>query len=241
MPEAGETGTAGAGADAVSTAPAGRATASGAAGRTVLIGGGTSASGLAVARALVDAGATVITVGSRQDRLDAAAAEIPGLLVQRCDLGDDRAVLELVMDVHARVGDIDGLVSLVGGWRGGGGIPGQTEEDFRFLETSFTALRLTSRFFWDDLVSSDAGRVAIVSSTSVPHPTAGGANYAAVKAASESWMASLADGFAKQSPDAAAVTYRVRSLAGLEGALAASIAGLWGADAPANGAVVPLG
>ena len=117
------------------------------------------------------------------------------MIVEHADLTDGDDVLELAMRVHARVGDIDGVVHLVGGWRGGGGIPGQTEEDYRVLERSFTALRYVSRAFWDDLVASPAGRIAIVSTT-VEAPTAGSANYTAVKAASESWMRSLAHGFA---------------------------------------------
>ena len=105
------------------------------------------------------------------------------------------------MRVHARAGDIDGVIHLVGGWRGGGGIIGQTEEDYRVLERSFTALRYVSRAFWQDLVASTAGRIAIVSSVTVESPTTGSANYTAIKAASESWMRSLANGFAPRSVD----------------------------------------
>lgn len=216
-------------------------------GRTVLIAGATSASGRAVARALLGAGARVVAVGSDQARIDALEAELPGLIGERADLTDGDDVLELAMRVHARVGDIDGVVHLVGGWRGGGGIAGQTEEDYRVLERSFTALRHVSRAFWDDLVASPAGRIAIVSSTTVAAPTAGSANYTAVKAASESWMQSLAHGFAaaRQAPGpgggAASVTFRVTSLAGLEDRLAASVVDLWQADASTvNGSVAVL-
>jgi NADP-dependent 3-hydroxy acid dehydrogenase YdfG len=210
-------------------------------GRTVLIAGATSISGRAVARALLDAGARVVAVGSDQGRIEQLEAELPGVVGEHADLTDGDDVLELAMRVHARVGDVDGIVHLVGGWRGGGGIPGQTEEDYRVLERSFTALRYVSRAFWDDLVASTAGRIAIVSSTTVEHPTAGGANYAAVKAASESWMRSLAQGFSKSGAPAAAVTFRVQALAGLEERLAASVVELWQTDAPAlNGAVTTL-
>ena len=211
--------------------------------KVVVIAGATSASGRVVARALVDAGARVIVVGSHQGRLDELEVEIPGVIGERADLTDGDDVLELAMRVHAKVGDVDGVVHLVGGWRGGGGIPGQTEEDYRLLERSFTALRYVSRVFWDDLTASDAGRVAIVSSTTVEKPTAGGANYAAVKAASESWMRSLADGFAKAGAPAAAVTFRVKALAGLESRLADEVVALWAADAAAsdlNGRVTTL-
>lgn len=211
--------------------------------KVIVIAGATSASGRAVARTLVDAGARVVVVGSHQGRLDELEVEIPGVVGERADLTDGDDVLELAMRVHARVGDVDGIVHLIGGWRGGGGIAGQTEEDYRVLERSFTALRYVSRVFFDDLVHSDAGRIAIVSSTTVEKPTAGGANYTAIKAASESWMRSLADGFAKAGSPAAAVTFRVKSLAGLEVRLADEVVALWSTDAaPAdlNGRITTL-
>jgi 3-oxoacyl-[acyl-carrier protein] reductase len=220
------------------------------AGRTVLIAGATSASGRAVARALLGAGATVVAVGSDQGRIEAMEAELPRVIGERADLTDNDDVLELAMRVHARVGEVDGIVHLVGGWRGGGGIPGQTDEDFQVVERSFTALRHVSRAFWDDLIASPAGRIAMVSSTTVASPTAGGANYTAVKAASESWMQSLAQGFARagratadgaQRANAAAAIFRVTSLAGLEDRLAASVIDLWRADAAElNGSVTEL-
>jgi 3-oxoacyl-[acyl-carrier protein] reductase len=211
--------------------------------KVVVIAGATSAAGRAVARALVDAGARVVVVGSHQGRLDELEIEIPGVIGERADLTDGDEVLELAMRVHARVGDVDGVVHLVGGWRGGGGIPGQTEEDYRALERSFTSLRFASRVFWDDLVASDAGRIAIVSSTTVEKPTAGAANYISIKAASESWMRSLADGFAKAQAPAAAVTFRVSALAGLESRLGDEVVALWSTDAAAsdlNGRVTTL-
>jgi 3-oxoacyl-[acyl-carrier protein] reductase len=211
--------------------------------KVVVIAGATSSSGRAVARALVDAGARVVAVGSHQGRLDELEVDIPGVTGERADLTDGDDVLEAAMRVHARVGDVDGVVHLVGGWRGGGGIAGQTEEDYRVLERSFTALRHVSRVFFDDLVHSDAGRIAIVSSTTVEKPTAGGANYTAIKAASESWMRSLADGFAKAQAPAAAVTFRVSALAGLESRLGDEVVALWSTDAAAsdlNGRVTTL-
>lgn len=211
------------------------------AGKTVLIAGATSASGRAVARALLDAGARVVAVGSDDGRIRELEAELPGIIGERADLTDGDDVLELAMRVHARVGDVDGVIHLVGGWRGGGGILGQTEEDYRVLERSFTALRYVSRAFWDDVVASPAGRIAIVSSTTVERPTAGGANYIAVKAASESWMRSLAQGIGKAESPAAAVTFRVNSLAGLEDRLATSVVDLWRTDGPGlNGSVIEL-
>lgn len=204
------------------------------AGRTVLIAGATSTAGHTAARTLAEAGARVIAVGRDPERLAALGESAVGVAG---DLTDEASVARIVDQVHAAYGQIDGVLHLVGGWRGGGGLAGQSEADYRFLEQSFTALRLVSRAFDTDLRASDAGRLAIVSSTAVARPLAGGANYAAVKAASEAWTRAVAQGFAKSARDAgeplraASVVYRVKSLEGLEQTLADAYAGLWGQDA----------
>jgi NADP-dependent 3-hydroxy acid dehydrogenase YdfG len=199
-------------------------------GRTVLIAGATSASGEAVAAALVAAGATVLAVGTREDALERLEQAVPGVDTRVCDLADRSAVAELAMRVHLKFGRIDGLVHLVGGWRGGGGIEGQTDEDWEFLERAFTTLRNTTRVFYPDLVASPAGRLAIVSATAVEHPLAGGANYAAAKAAGDAWTRAVAQGFRKEAPDAAAAIFVVKALAGLEDLLAERVVELWDAD-----------
>lgn len=207
-------------------------------GRTILLAGGTSAAGRSAARVLRDAGATVVVVGSDAGRLASVAEGINGVATEQCDLTDPDAVDALRDRVHAAHGGVDGILHLVGGWRGGGGLAGQSDEDFAFLLRSFTALRNVTRSFDEDLRTSDAGRLAIVSSTAVARPLAGGANYAAVKAASETWTRAVGQGFAKaardagRDPSAAAVVFRVKSLAGLEDALALAYLGLW--DDPAE-------
>jgi len=213
--------------------------------RTVLIAGATSASGLAAAGTLLEAGAHVVATGRDAATL-APLAEL-GVETAALDLTDETAVRGLVEDLHARGTHVDGLLHLVGGWRGGGGLAGQTEDDYRALEPSFTALRHVSRALDDDLRASPAGRLAIVSSTAVARPLAGGANYAAVKAASEAWTRAVAQGWAKAAREAeaplrsAAVVFRVRSLTGLEQRLAAEFARLWEAEAAAvNDAVVTI-
>lgn len=231
--------------DALSAHPAARPSSeagpSGAAGRLVLIAGATSASGEAVARALVAAGARVLAVGTRQEALDALQAAVPGVDTRVCDLADRDAVAELAMRIHLKFGHLDGLIHLVGGWRGGGGIAGQSDEDWDFLERGFRTLRNTTRIFFDDLVASPAGRLAIVSSTAVDKPYPGGANYAAAKAAADAWVRAIAQGFAKQAPQSAATVFVVKTLEGLEARLGDEVVGLWDAEAAAvNGRRLPL-
>ncbi|MFC6356131.1 SDR family NAD(P)-dependent oxidoreductase [Luethyella okanaganae] len=211
-------------------------------GRTVLIAGASSAAGLTCASALLDSGARVIAVGSNAEHLATARARHPGLETEQCDLADLTAVEALAARVHDRFGPVDGVIHLVGGWRGGGGLAGQSDEDWRFLESGFATLRNTTRVFDGDLLASAAGRLAMVSSTSVDNPLAGGANYAAAKAAAEAWTKAVGQGFRKAGAPAAAVIFVVKALAGLEDELAASVVDLWSTDAARlNGSRIRLG
>ncbi len=170
-------------------------------GMNVVVTGGSGPSGIATARALRKAGHTVFLVGSDSDRITAAAAEAgPGVTALVCDLASLAEVRALRESVHAALagtaGRIDGVIHLVGGWRGAKGITDQTDEDWDVLERgAITTLRNVSRVFYDDLEASAAGRFAMVSSTAVDTPTAGGASYVAAKAAAEAWTLAVADGF----------------------------------------------
>lgn len=196
-----------------------------ASGRTVVLAGATSAAGLAVTRALVAANARVTATGRSAERLqelaDAGA---------QTELADATSLEEMTV-LASRIGPVDAVVPLVGGWRGGGGLAGQSDEDFSALLPALEAVRATSRAFDETLRSSDAGRFAIVSSTAVARPLAGGANYAAVKAASEAWTRAVAQGYAKAAREAeeplraASVVFRAKALD--PKALAARIVALW--------------
>lgn len=197
--------------------------------RTVLLAGATSPSGLALARALVDAGARVIATGRSAERLQSLRSI--GAQVEVADATS----LEAMTELASRLDTVDAVVPLVGGWRGGGGLAGQSDDDFRALLPALDAVRATSRAFDGALRASDAGRFAIVSSTAVGRPLAGGANYAAVKAASEAWTRAVAQGFAKAAGDAgeplraASVVFRAKALD--PESLAPRVLALWDGDA----------
>ncbi|PWC06218.1 SDR family NAD(P)-dependent oxidoreductase [Mycetocola zhujimingii] len=207
-------------------------------GRRVLVAGATSAAGIAVCRDLQAAGALVIAVGSNQDGIDRLIEQVPDAVVHVADLTRFDEVAALADRVHdgsapSTGGPIDGLIHLVGGWRGGGGLSGQSDEDWDFLHSRIvTTLRNTTRVFVDDLRASDAGRLAIVSSTTLDHPMPGGANYAAAKAAAETWVRAVANGFEKSAPTASATIFVVQALDGLEASLATAVTGLWDAERP---------
>lgn len=203
-------------------------TETGVTGRTVLIAGATSAAGLAVCSELAASGARVLAVGSNDERIARLVGSVPDAVGLVTDLADFGQVSALGERIHADHGPIDGLVHLVGGWRGGGGLAAQSDEDWEFLHRRvLTTLRNTTRVFVDDLHASSAGRLIIVSSTSVDHPAPGGANYAAAKAAAEAWVRAIATGFEKSAPAASATIFAVRALDGLEQRLAEEVVALW--------------
>lgn len=198
--------------------------------RTVVLAGATSDAGLATAKALIAAGARVIATGRSADRL-APLAEAGA----QTEVADATSLAEM-SDLAERLGPVDAVIPLVGGWRGGGGLAGQSDEDFDALMPAFQAVRATSRAFDEQIKASEAGRFAIVSSTVVTRPLAGGANYASMKAASEAWARAVAQGYAKAARDAgvplraASVIFRVEG--GLQAdALARAVVALWDADA----------
>ncbi|MFJ4208510.1 SDR family oxidoreductase [Paenarthrobacter sp. NPDC089675] len=162
----------------------------------VVVAGSTSAAGQAVVAALLAKGARVAAVDLDAAKLEALAASHEGITPYTCNLANLESVEKLAASVRNDLGSVDGLVHLVGGWRGGEGITGQKDEDWDVLHMSImTTLRNTSRVFYPDLEASPRGRLAIVSATSAAKPTAGGAGYSAIKAASEAWVLGVADGF----------------------------------------------
>lgn len=203
--------------------------------RLILVAGASSDSGRAVATRLTDAGARVLAVSSRLRRL----AETPAVSRYECDLSSPSGVDRLASRIHSEHGPVDGVVHLVGGWRAG-----RADDDWAWLESRVVeTFRNTSRTFFEDLASSSAGRLVMISSTVVQSPTWSNANYAAAKSAAEAWGRGAASGFAKGGR-AASVILVVRSL-GHDGTpvatLADRIATLW--DEPAaelNGARIDL-
>jgi NADP-dependent 3-hydroxy acid dehydrogenase YdfG len=182
-------------------------------GLSIVVAGAGSPSGIAMAREFSGRGAQVIAVGSNADRLQRALGHLDGVDKRVCDLADASAVTALAAALEAETGGVDGLVHLVGGWRGAQGITTQSDEDYSFLHDSvFRTLFNTSRAFYTQLARSPQGRLAAVSATAVDAPTAGSASYAAVKASVETWLRAVADGFTRDGSQAAAVPLVVKAL-----------------------------
>jgi uncharacterized oxidoreductase len=82
--------------------------------RIVLVTGGTSGIGYALAQQFRDAGARVVDCSRSQKRLDATGNSLPGITGLRCDVTEPDQLRHLVGEVGARFGKLDILVNNAG-------------------------------------------------------------------------------------------------------------------------------
>ena len=170
-------------------------------GRVIAIAGAGGGLGPAVCAELYAAGASVAMTDIGQERLDELATEL-GLEDERCDrravdLLDEDAAQAWADALEVRFGSVDGLVHLVGGWRGGEPIESASMDDYEWLHDLLVrTVQRTSRAFHGALSRSGSGRFVLVSSAQAQAPEGTNAAYAATKAAAETWTLALADSFA---------------------------------------------
>jgi NAD(P)-dependent dehydrogenase (short-subunit alcohol dehydrogenase family) len=214
--------------------------------RVIVVAGAGGPTGQAVTGRLAARGDIVVGVG--RHAADGVTA------VDRTDFA---AVRDLARRVDQEHGRVDGVVHLVGGWRGSKTFAETDLADWDALHTQLIrTLQHVSLAFEPALRRGPDGRFAIVSARAAQSPTQGNAAYAAAKAAAEAWTLALADAFA--GTPAAATILVVKALVNdaMRGAnpersfpgftdvatLGDAVAGLW--DRPAdeiNGKRLDLG
>jgi NAD(P)-dependent dehydrogenase (short-subunit alcohol dehydrogenase family) len=162
------------------------------------IGGGL---GPVVAERLAAAGAAVAGTDREQGRIDEVGAAL-GLSAERwdgraVDLLDEGATRAWCAALLERFGRVDGLLHLVGGWRGGQPLHEASLADWDLLhDLLIRTVQQTTRAFHDALLAAEHGRFVLVSAKQAQAPSNASAAYAAAKAAAEAWTLALADGFA---------------------------------------------
>jgi len=190
-------------------------------GRVYAIAGAGGGLGPLVVERLAQAGATVAGTDRSQEALDLIARdlEIPAERWdgRAVDLLDEAAAREWCAALVARFERVDGLIHLVGGWRGGQPLHEAPLADWDFLhDLLIRTVQHTTRAFHDQIAASEHGRFVLVSAKQAQSPSNGNAAYAAAKAAAEAWTLALADGFEPGGPTAnivvvdAILTPRVR-------------------------------
>ncbi len=177
-------------------------------GRVIAIAGAGGGLGPTVAERLAAGGASLALTDVRQEALDELVSEL-GLPDERVDarvvdLLDEEATAAWADGLVERFGHVDGLLHLVGGWRGGEPIETASLEDYEWLHDLLVrSVQRSSRAFYGPLTAS-GGRFVLVSSSQAQAPEATNAAYAAAKAAAESWTLALADAFAGEGGGATA-------------------------------------
>ncbi|MFD3523285.1 SDR family NAD(P)-dependent oxidoreductase [Streptomyces sp. NPDC058653] len=179
-------------------------------GAVVAVAGAGGPAGRAAVLRLASAGATVFAAdadgASLAEAVDAArrahgGATVTGDTVDLLDPAATRAWAAKAEKDGGR-GHVDGLVHLVGGWRGGKTFADTDLADWDVLEKLLIrTVQHTSLAFHEALLRSDRGRYVLVSAAGASRPTAGNAVYAAAKAAAEAWTLALGDDFRKAGGD----------------------------------------
>lgn len=160
-------------------------------GRRIAVAGAGGALGPHVVRQLKDAGAWVAVGDVREDAFDGLGA-------------DDATIVDLTTQAGAHgwadaLGDVDGLLHLVGGWKGGTALEDTSPDELAWLDALlFRTVVHASRAFASRIkAAGPQGRFAIVSSTAAAKPSPGNAGYAAAKAAAEAWTLAFASELAE--------------------------------------------
>jgi NAD(P)-dependent dehydrogenase (short-subunit alcohol dehydrogenase family) len=166
-------------------------------GRVIAVAGAGGNLGPSVVQRLSSSRATLALGGRHTAALDeltsAAGIEADTASVDLLDAESARAWAAAIAEHHGRV---DGLVHLVGGWRGGAPIEEAPLDDWDFLEgLLIRTVQHATQAFASRLIESGRGRFVIVSSSQGQTPTHTNAAYAAAKAAAESWTLALAHRF----------------------------------------------
>ncbi|MFJ6893550.1 SDR family NAD(P)-dependent oxidoreductase [Streptomyces hokutonensis] len=192
-------------------------------GAVIAVAGAGGPAGRAVLLRLAEAGATVVGADAHPERLaeavDAARYAHGGATVvgDTVDLLDPQATRDWAAHIEKDFGRVDGLVHLVGGWRGSASFTDTDLADWDLLEKLLIrTVQHTSLAFYDGLERSDRGRYLLISAAGASKPTAGNAAYSASKAAAEAWTLAMADGYRKaggeEGPTSAAAVMVVKAL-----------------------------
>lgn len=160
---------------------------------TILVTGGTSGIGRALAEALHDRGNRVIVTGRRQDLLYAIAADRPGIVAMPLDLNDQDSLTRLVSDVRVAFPKLNVVIANAGISRPEDMTSGAwTAADAEaMVETNILGvLRVTAAFLPMLKEQTDATIMATSSALGFL-PRADFPTYCASKAFLHSWLVSL--------------------------------------------------
>lgn len=133
-------------------------------GKVAIVTGASSGLGARFAKVLHSAGATVVMAARRLDRLEALAAQLPGSLAVKCDVGESDDREALVARTVAEFGRVDVLVNNAG-VGGTVAIENESLDLFRHtLEVNTTAVWHLSKLAGEHMVAQRSGSIINVAS-----------------------------------------------------------------------------
>lgn len=163
------------------------------AGKTALVTGATGGIGGAIARALHAQGATVAISGTRQDALDALAAELKERVITvTCNLSDTESVEGLIDTAEEKLGGIDILVCNAGVTRDNLSLRMKKEDFEGVLDINLVSTFLLNKAAIKKMLRKKWGRIINIASVVAVSGNPGQANYAASKAGMIGMSKSLA-------------------------------------------------
>lgn len=134
------------------------------AGRHALVTGGGTGIGLDIARALAGAGAQVTITGRTMERLEAVAAQTPGLYPLRMDVGDEASVRDGIASAAATRGPVAICVANAGIAEGAPYRKETLDHWRQIMTTNLDGVFLTFQAALATLERDDWGRMIAISS-----------------------------------------------------------------------------
>lgn len=157
-------------------------------GRVVVVTGANGNLGSAVARAYAEAGAYLVLVGRRHERVAGALPELTGRdtvwLAPSTDLTDEDAVTAMVAQARDRFGRIDVLANTVGGYRGGTPVHEMDTASWDFMMSlNARSAFVVSKAVIPTMMGQGYGKIVHTASRAAEAGSRNAAAYAAAKAA----------------------------------------------------------
>jgi NAD(P)-dependent dehydrogenase (short-subunit alcohol dehydrogenase family) len=164
--------------------------------KTAVVIGGTGGIGLAITKALAQAGANVVPSGRRAAEVKAAAVEVGSLgrksLTQTCDVTDGDSLTKLLQTVNSVFGSVQILVNCAGRTKKMATLEFPEADWNAILETNLTGTLRACQVFGRHMVERGYGRIINIASLSSFVALYQVAAYSASKAAVASLTKSLA-------------------------------------------------
>lgn len=160
--------------------------------KKALVTGATGGIGGAIAKALHDAGAQVAISGSRQEKLDAVAAELGKAVPILCDLSKLDTVENLIKEAEEKLGGLDILICNAGVTKDNLALRMKDEEWNQVIDVNLTASFKLARAAMKGMLKRRHGRIIFITSVVGHTGNPGQANYCASKAGLTGMAKSLA-------------------------------------------------